>query len=191
MNYYEHHLGDYIRDTAHLSMIEEGAYRRLIDAYYVNEGPLPADRKKVYRTVRISKKNERAVVDSILSEFFTLTENGWNHGRCDRELDRYKAKRDKAKASAEARWKADANAMRTHQESDANAMRTQCGGNALQSPVTSNQSEKTLRSSSSQSLTSSPSGGLQGGNQTISKRAIRKAAVADAVKSIAARKAMP
>lgn len=24
MNYYEHHLGDYLRDTAHLSMIEAG-----------------------------------------------------------------------------------------------------------------------------------------------------------------------
>jgi len=27
MNYYEHHLGDYVRDTAHLSMLEDGACR--------------------------------------------------------------------------------------------------------------------------------------------------------------------
>lgn len=42
MNFYEHHLGDYMRDTAHLSMIEDAAYRRLLDAYYIREAPLPA-----------------------------------------------------------------------------------------------------------------------------------------------------
>jgi len=49
MNYYQHHLGDYLRDTAHLSMLEDGAYRRLIDAYYIRERPLPGELREVYR----------------------------------------------------------------------------------------------------------------------------------------------
>ena len=34
MNYYERHLGDYARDTGHLSMLEHGAYSLLLDRYY-------------------------------------------------------------------------------------------------------------------------------------------------------------
>ena len=31
VNYYEHHLGDYAKDTGHLSMLEHGAYRIQLD----------------------------------------------------------------------------------------------------------------------------------------------------------------
>ena len=31
MNYYSHHIGDYLTATAHLTLLEHGAYRRLID----------------------------------------------------------------------------------------------------------------------------------------------------------------
>jgi uncharacterized protein YdaU (DUF1376 family) len=36
------YIGDHKRDTAHLSPLQDGAYRRLIDHYYVN-GPLADD----------------------------------------------------------------------------------------------------------------------------------------------------
>ena len=42
MNYYERHLGDYSKDTAHLTMLEDGAYLLLIMDYWTN-GPLPDD----------------------------------------------------------------------------------------------------------------------------------------------------
>ena len=38
-----HHLGDYAKDTAHLSMLETGAYRLLLDRYYGTEQGIPAD----------------------------------------------------------------------------------------------------------------------------------------------------
>ena len=31
MNFYKHHLGDYYKDTVHLSWMEDCAYRRLLD----------------------------------------------------------------------------------------------------------------------------------------------------------------
>lgn len=89
MNYYEHHLGDYLRDTAHLSMLEDGAYRRLIDAYYIREAPLPAELRDVFRLVRAQSKQDREAVEVVLREFFTQTPDGWRHGRCEREIASY------------------------------------------------------------------------------------------------------
>ncbi len=148
MNYYEHHLGDYLRDTAHLSMLEDGAYRRLIDAYYIRCTPLPIAKKDCYRLVRAAKKNERESVDAILKEFFYLAEDGWHHKRCDAEIARFLDKKGKARASAEARWHPS--------ERNANAMRTHSERNALQSPVTSHQT-KTLPSESVRSFRPSSS----------------------------------
>jgi len=104
LNYYEHHLGDYLRDTAHLSMLEDGAYRRLIDAYYIRETPLPVELRDVFRLVRAQSKQDREAAQTVLQEFFHLTDAGWVHHRCDREIGRFREKSDKAKASIRARW---------------------------------------------------------------------------------------
>lgn len=118
MNYYPFHIGDYAKKTRHLSWDEDMAYRRLMDAYYLREGPLPADKAAIYRLVMATSKAQRAAVDVVLSEFFVLGDGCFSNGRCDEELGRWKAKADKAAASANARWK------------NANAMRTHCVGNA-------------------------------------------------------------
>jgi uncharacterized protein YdaU (DUF1376 family) len=91
MNYYEHHLGDYIRDTAHLSMLEEGAYRRLLDAYYVRELPLPADKRECCKLARCSNAAERKAVNAVLEEFFRLKSDGYHQKRADEQLAEYQA----------------------------------------------------------------------------------------------------
>jgi uncharacterized protein YdaU (DUF1376 family) len=101
MNYYEHHIGDYIKATAHLSMLEDAAYRRLIDAYYTKEAPLPADRKACHRLTRATSKPERDAVDTILDEFFTLADDGWHQSRCDEEIAKYVEKRPAAEEKRE------------------------------------------------------------------------------------------
>jgi uncharacterized protein YdaU (DUF1376 family) len=93
MNYYEHHLGDYMRDTAHLSILEDGVYRRLIDAYYIKESPLPAERVKCYKLARATSKAERAAVDAVLEEFFILEDDGFHNKRCDDEIEKFQAKK--------------------------------------------------------------------------------------------------
>lgn len=130
MNYYEHHLGDYLRDTAHLSMIEDGAYRRLLDAYYIRERPLPADPREVYRLARAQSKQDREAVDVVLREFFHQTPDGWEHGRCDREIARFRDKQDKARRSAEVRWSAKREACERNANASSEDMRTHCEGNA-------------------------------------------------------------
>ena len=110
------------------------------------EKPLPADIKAVQRLVGARSKEELNAVETVLNEFFVLEDDGWHNPRCDSELAIYFEKSDKAKASANARWKSsssNANAMRTHNERNApigaNAIRThmptQCEGNANQEPL--------------------------------------------------------
>jgi uncharacterized protein YdaU (DUF1376 family) len=89
MNYYEHHLGDWAKDTVHLTMLEEGAYRRLVDVYYVKEKPLPKAIRDIYKLARAGARPEREAVDAVLREFFQERDDGWHHKRCDEELARY------------------------------------------------------------------------------------------------------
>jgi uncharacterized protein YdaU (DUF1376 family) len=125
VNYYPHHIGDYAKDTRHLSMLEDGAYRRLIDVYYSHEIPLPKDEASVCRLVCARGRDEKAAVGVVLREFFTLAEDGWRHKRCDEEIEKAQDKRIKAAESAGKRW---------HSERYANAsqagMRTHSDGNA-------------------------------------------------------------
>lgn len=100
MNYYPFHIGDYIAHTAHLDPIEDCAYRRLLDAYYMAESTLPTDVAACARLIRM--KANVADVEQVLGEFFVLTESGWSHKRCDAEIARMQDKQAKAKASAEA-----------------------------------------------------------------------------------------
>jgi uncharacterized protein YdaU (DUF1376 family) len=86
LNYYSHHIGDYLSATAHLSLLEHGIYRRLIDVYYIHEAPLPSDPKQVCRLIGARTKDERDAVDSILVEFFEESTEGWKQARCDREI---------------------------------------------------------------------------------------------------------
>jgi uncharacterized protein YdaU (DUF1376 family) len=101
MNYYEHHLGDYIKDTAHLSILEDGVYRRLIDAYYNSEAPLSSDLKECFKLVRAKNKKEIEAVEYILEKFFDLEDDGFHHKRCDEEIAKYHAKQPAAEAKKE------------------------------------------------------------------------------------------
>ena len=128
MNYYERHIGDYLKNTAHLSLLEHGIYTRLMDVYYTREGAIPVD--QVERLIGVRSKDERKALGDVLDEFFIAEDEVLRQPRCDKEIARFQDKQRKAKASAEARW--------SHTERNANAMRTHSEGNALQSPVTSN-----------------------------------------------------
>lgn len=97
MNYYPFHIGDYIAHTAHLDPIEDCAYRRLLDAYYLNEGPLHADISACARQIRM--KAHLTEVEQVLREFFVLTDAGWLHARCDLEIAAFKTKAEAARTN--------------------------------------------------------------------------------------------
>jgi uncharacterized protein YdaU (DUF1376 family) len=110
MNYYPFHLGDYAAHTGHLEPMEDLAYRRLLDQYYLREGPLPADIQVTAKLVRM--RSMAADVESVLKEFFALTDFGWVHSRCDAEIEKMQDKQAKARASGIA----SANARKSYAE---------------------------------------------------------------------------
>ena len=118
MNYYPFNVGDYAAHTAHLDMLEDLAYRRMLDLYYRTEQALPSDWRQIARLIRM--KEQGAEIEAVLSEFFTLTDDGWSHKRCASEIERMQDKQAKAKASAAASVKSrSTNAQRTLNERSA------------------------------------------------------------------------
>jgi uncharacterized protein YdaU (DUF1376 family) len=106
MNYYQFHIGDYTSHTRHLSPIEDIAYRRLLDLYYLHERPLNSGSASVARQINMREFEDE--VKLILDEFFTLSDDGWINVRADKEIAHYRGKIEQAsragKASAERRF---------------------------------------------------------------------------------------
>lgn len=86
--WYPFYVGDYARKTAHLSLLEHGAYRLLLDHYYATRHPLPNDPAKLYRICRARSPSERKAVLSVVAEFFTETESLMRNEKCDSEIDK-------------------------------------------------------------------------------------------------------
>jgi len=118
MHYYQFNIGDYRRDAGHLSLLEHGIYRSLLDTYYLNEGPLCEDDTILMRTHSIRTDEEEKAFKNVLKDFFVLTKKGYTHKKCSEQIKKYNAKSEKARLSAKVRW--DAKAMRTHSEGNAN-----------------------------------------------------------------------
>ena len=140
MKYYQHHIGDYIKATRHLSPLEDGLYRRLLDQYYSSEAPLPLGLPEVSRLVGAKTAAQKKATESVLNEFFEKNQFGWNNRRADAEILKFRDKSEKAKASATYKWKA----MRSHSEGIADAVHPHSDGNANHKPITNNQEKKVV-----------------------------------------------
>ena len=105
MHYYSFNIGDYASHTRNLSLLEDLAYRRLLDEYYLHEHPLNVSVTAVAR--QIGMREHEDCIKFILDSFFILTESGWINTRADREIEHFKGKIAQAsnagKASAERR----------------------------------------------------------------------------------------
>lgn len=150
MNFFPFHIGDYAFHTRHLSLMEDLAYRRVLDLYYSRDGVLPES--GVARLVGMT--GHEAEVETILGEFFP---NGVNK-RADEEITKMRAKQENARASV---------AKRTHvtqapRERDASVIEASTTNN--QEPVTKNQEKEptVLPAPSLRSVTAPPA--FDGGN---------------------------
>lgn len=79
MNFYKRFMGDYGKKTAHLSLMEHGAYTLLLDAIYATEKGLPADHVGLYRICRAMSKSEQGAVSRVADEFFPVGDDGLRH----------------------------------------------------------------------------------------------------------------
>ena len=88
MNFYKHYIGDYQRDTGHLTLAEHGAYRLMLDAYYATGRPLPGQRKALYRLLRAESTSERRAIDAVASQFWETADGGLVNRRAALEIAR-------------------------------------------------------------------------------------------------------
>lgn len=86
VNYYRRYVADYLAKTGALTMIEDGAYGRLLDWYYANEKPLPLALDRVYGIARATNAAEKKAVCAVLADHFVLLEDGYHNARADKEL---------------------------------------------------------------------------------------------------------
>lgn len=108
MYWYSHHIGDFNRSTGHLSFVEKAAYHLLIERYYDTEEPLPNDVEKIKRLVGCRTPAERKAVDTILAEFFILTDSGYVNNRCEMELEKHQNRSKTAAKKSKKRWSSEA-----------------------------------------------------------------------------------
>ena len=102
MHYYQFNIGDYKSHTSHLTIIEDIAYRRILDFYYLHEKPLPIEPMQVARLIIMNEHVEQ--VKQVLTEFFTLTDLGWINKRADIEISVYQGFISSGKKGAAIRW---------------------------------------------------------------------------------------
>jgi uncharacterized protein YdaU (DUF1376 family) len=96
MHYYKFNIADYRKDTGHLSTIEHGIYRQLIDWYYLDEQPIPEETQVVIRRLRLGSE-EVTFLRNILADFFILGKTGYTHKRIEVEIKDYQEQVEKNK----------------------------------------------------------------------------------------------
>lgn len=102
MYYYQFHVGDYIAHTSHLTPLEDLVYRRLLDLCYMREKPLPPETQSVSRLIRLGSEEETKAVQTVLNEFFVLTEKGWTNARVEVEINKANHRSDVARKNGKA-----------------------------------------------------------------------------------------
>lgn len=121
MNYFPFHIGDYAVHTRHLSLMEDLAYRRMIDLYYTRECALPAEPAQVARLIGMRDNVDE--VTAVLGEFFAADpESGdWIHSRCEAEITRANEAAERARNNG----KRGGRPVGSHKEPTANPEKTQ------------------------------------------------------------------
>lgn len=98
---------DWKRDTLHLSLAEEGAYRRLTDEYMINGGPLPDNDAAIARLIGVSLEEWLAVALTV-RKFYETSNGKLVHKRCEQEINtariRGALRSEVASKAVNARW---------------------------------------------------------------------------------------
>jgi uncharacterized protein YdaU (DUF1376 family) len=127
MHYFQFNIGDYASHTRHLSLLEDLAYRRLLDLYYLKDGQIYGDEADVAR--QIGMRDHVPDVAQVLQDFFCIGEDDrWTHDRCDAEIAHFREKSEKASNAGKASAKRRSNERSTDVQPTNN-----------QEPITNNQ----------------------------------------------------
>jgi len=137
MHYYQHHIGDFIKDTSFLTNEEVGIYLKLLWLYYDTEEPLPNSMFDL--SMKVNAREQQDALLGILNMFFILKDDKWHHTRCDKEISHYHqlidtaSKAGKASAAKRAMNKKSTGVQRAFESSTTDVQPTN-----NQEPITNN-----------------------------------------------------
>jgi len=116
MNFYKRHIGDYLKDAGHLSLLEHGVYARLMDVYYTRESGIPDD--QACELLRAKTKTEISAVKKVLQNFFSLSDGIWIQKRCEDEIGNASAKAEKNRLNGQKGGRPQKNASNAESENN-------------------------------------------------------------------------
>jgi uncharacterized protein YdaU (DUF1376 family) len=138
MHYYQHHIGDFIKDTSFLTNEEVGIYLKLLWIYYDTEKPLPNSLFEL--SMKVNAREQQDALKGILEMFFQLIDDSWHHTRCDKEIANYQQQIDTAsKAGKASAAKRAMNKNTTNDEQTFNERSTDVQPTNNHKPITINQ----------------------------------------------------
>jgi uncharacterized protein YdaU (DUF1376 family) len=85
--------------------MEDLAFRRLLDHYYLHE--VPIKQRDIARQIGLRDFEQEVL--TVLDEFFVSTENGFINPRADEEINKYRKFSEDGKKGAAKRWHKDTN----------------------------------------------------------------------------------
>jgi uncharacterized protein YdaU (DUF1376 family) len=136
VHYYTFNVGDYRKDTGHLTTLEHGIYRQLLDWYYLDETPIPKETQTVIRRLRLGSDSDIQSLQNVLNDFFVLQDDGYHQGHCDVVIAKYHENADKNKVNG----KLGGRPKKTQSVILGNPTETESKGN--HQPITINQEPK-------------------------------------------------
>lgn len=143
MHYYQFNISDYQSHTKHLTPIEDICYRRLLDWQYMHEKPISTDTNSVCRLLML--RDYPTDVEQVLSEFFTLTDDGWINNRAIDEIQHFHEKSKKASEAGKASAvKRSLNTKSTNNQQDINKNEHEFNGRSTDVQPTINQELLTI-----------------------------------------------
>ena len=83
MKFYQHHIGDFKKDTSFLDHKARSQYLELMWLYYDQEQPLPDNVLLLAMKVQATEEE----ISLLLTLFFIKVEDKWHHTRIDEELE--------------------------------------------------------------------------------------------------------
>jgi len=97
MHYYQFNIKDYSFATIRMSLMEDLAFRRMLDLFYETEKPLPCELKRIAKLIGMNDYQEE--IRDVLNDFWTETENGWVNSRAEIEIEKYQLKAEVARVN--------------------------------------------------------------------------------------------
>lgn len=92
MHHYNWNPGDYARRTLGLSPMQDLAYRRMLDRYYLDEAPFAGQAEDVAESVGMydpddpDAPNELRAVKAVLRRYFDWIDGAWHHQAADEAI---------------------------------------------------------------------------------------------------------